>query len=194
MAMAHSTHLASPKTAFSIEGHYIDIAHYLDGRSHVIQQGQNIVTEQGLNLVAGLIGGIDSALPITQWVMGDGSPDWDSANPAPDPYKTISDIPVPRSVASVKISYWNTITGTFSEVPTSTIDVRALFNADEAIGTFRQFGLVSVTDDPEIDLTGPIPPDKLGSVTLFNHVAHGPIVKSNEFNLERILRITVKRV
>jgi len=46
------------KTAFTIEGRFMDIAHYLDGRSEIIREGHNIVTDSGLGLVVGALGNL----------------------------------------------------------------------------------------------------------------------------------------
>lgn len=162
------------QSSFTIEGRYIDIAHYLDGRSEVIREGHNIVTDSGLGLVVGALGGLTTG--IAQWWVGTGEPGWDTEGaPAATADKTALVSPLFRK--SVTVSYWNRETGAFSAVPTDTIDVRAIFLAEEANGALREFGLV-----------GPGP-----EYRLFNYVTHGSIAKDEKFNLERIMRVTVRR-
>jgi hypothetical protein len=161
------------KSAFTIEGRFIDVAHYLDGRSEVIRVGHNIVTDAGLGLVVGALGNLTNG--VARWQVGSGDPAWDTA-----PIEATADtaeLVAPVFIKPVTVSYWDREHNCFSPTPTDTIDVRAVFMAEEANAPLREFGLVG--PDPEH--------------VLFNYVIHERISKSENFNLERIMRITVRR-
>ena len=161
------------KSSFSIQGRFIDIAHFLDGRSEVIREGHNIVTDAGLGLVVGALGNLTNG--IAHWQVGSGDPAWDTA-----PVEATSDrtaLVTPVMIKPVTVSYWDRTNNRFSPTPTDTIDVRVVFLAEEANEPLREFGLV-----------GPDPEN-----VLFNYVIHERISKSENFNLERIMRITVQR-
>ena len=161
------------KSAFTLEGRFTDIAHYHDGRSELIHEGHNIVTDSGLGLVAGALGNLCNGIAF--WQVGTGDPAWDTA-----PAEAMSDasgLVAPIFMKPVTVSYWDRENGVFSPEPTDTIDARVVFIAEEANGPLREFGLV-----------GPAPEH-----TLFNYVIHEKISKSENFNLERIMRITVQR-
>ena len=161
------------KTAFTIEGRFTDIAHYLDGRSEVIREGHNIVTDSGLGLVVGALGNLTNG--IAHWQVGSGDPAWDMA-----PLEATADrtcLVAPVFMKPVTVSYWDAENNRFSPTSTDTIDVRVVFMAEEANAQLREFGLVG--PDPEH--------------VLFNYVIHERISKSENFNLERIMRITVRR-
>jgi len=161
------------KSAFTIEGRFIDIAHHLDGRSEVIREGHNIVTDAGLGLVVGALGNLTNG--IAQWQVGSGDPAWDTAPVEATAYRTALVAPV--FMKPVTVSFWDAVNNRFSPSPTDTIDVRVVFMAEEANAPLREFGLV-----------GPDPEN-----VLFNYVIHERISKSDNFNLERIMRITVQR-
>jgi len=161
------------RSAFSIEGRFIDIAHHLDGSSEVIHEGHNIVTDAGLGLVVGALGNLTNGIAF--WQVGSGDPAWDT-----DPVEAqagTTALVAPVLTKPITISYWDTMNNRFSPTPTDTIDVRVVFMAEEANAPLREFGLV-----------GPAP----GNI-LFNYVIHERISKSENFNLERIMRITVRR-
>jgi len=161
------------KSAFTIEGRFIDIAHFLDGRSEIIREGHNIVTDAGLGLVVGALGNLTNG--IAQWQVGSGDPAWDTA-PIEAQAETTA-LVAPVFMKPVTVSYWDAANNRFSPSPTDTIDVRVVFLAEEANAPLREFGLV-----------GPDPDN-----VLFNYVIHERISKSENFNLERIMRITVRR-
>jgi len=161
------------KSAFTIEGRFIDIAHFPDGRSEVIREGHNIVTDAGLGLVVGALGNLTNG--ITHWQVGSGDPAWDTAPIEATPETTALVAPV--FMKPVTVSYWDAVNNRFSPTPTDTIDVRVVFMAEEANAPLREFGLI-----------GPDPEN-----ILFNYVIHERISKSENFNLERIMRITVRR-
>ena len=161
------------KSAFTIEGRFIDIAHYLDGRSEVVREGHNIVTDAGLGLVVGALGNLTNG--ITFWQVGSGDPAWDTA--PLEAQASVSALVAPVMMKPVTVSYWDRANSRFSPTPTDTIDVRVVFLAEEANAPLREFGLV-----------GPAPEN-----VLFNYVIHERISKSENFNLERIMRITVQR-
>lgn len=148
-------------------------AHYADGRSEVICEGHNIVTDTGLGLVVGALGNIANG--IAYWQVGTGDPAWDTA-PIEAAGNTTA-LVAPIMMKPVTISYWDRANSCFSPNPTDTIDVRAVFMAEEANAALREFGLVG-SDSNNI---------------LFNYVIHERISKSSSFNLERIMRITVQR-
>jgi hypothetical protein len=161
------------KSAFTIEGRFIDIAHFPDGRSEVIREGHNIVTDAGLGLVVGALGNLTNG--ITHWQVGSGDPAWDT-----NPVEARADVAAlidPVFIKPVTVSYWDAANNRFSPTPMDTIDVRVVFMAEEANAPLREFGLV-----------GPDPEN-----VLFNYVIHERISKSENFNLERIMRITVRR-
>jgi hypothetical protein len=161
------------KSAFTIEGRFMDIAHYLDGRSEIIREGHNIVTDSGLDLVVGALGNLMNG--IAQWQVGSGDPAWDTAPEEATADRTCLVAPV--LMKPVTVSYWDAVNNRFSPTPTDTIDVRVVFMSEEANAPLREFGLV-----------GPDPEN-----VLFNYVIHERISKSENFNLERIMRITVRR-
>ncbi len=171
--MEISEHDSSIRTAFYIQGRFIDIAHHLDGRSEVIREGHNIVTDAGLGLVVGALANLTNGIAF--WQVGCGDPAWDTAPVEAQAGTTALVAPV--LIKPVTIAYWDTINNRFSPTPTDTIDVRVVFMAEEANAPLREFGLV-----------GPTP----GNI-LFNYVIHERISKSENFNLERIMRITVQR-
>jgi len=161
------------KISFSIQGQFIDIAHFPDGRSEVIREGHNIVTDAGLGLVVGALGNLTNG--ITHWRVGSGDPAWDTA-----PIEATADrtaLVTPVFMKPVTVAYWDAVNNRFSPTPTDTIDVRVVFMAEEANAPLREFGLI-----------GPDPEN-----ILFNYVIHERISKSENFNLERIMRITVRR-
>jgi len=162
------------KTSFTIEGRFIDIAQYLNGRSEVIREGHNIVTDAGLGIVVGTLGNLTNG--ITHWQVGIGDPAWDTA--PVEAQADVSALVAPVFMKPVTVSYWDSVNNRFSPTPTDTIDVRVVFMAEEANAPLREFGLV-----------GPDPEN-----ILFNYVIHERISKSENFNLERIMRITVRRV
>ena len=172
MADSPITHIPL-KTSFSIEGRFIDVAHYADGRSEVIREGHNIVTDAGLGLVVGALGNLTNG--ITFWQVGSGDPAWDTA--PVEAQAGVSALVAPVIMKPVTVSYWDRANSRFSPTPTDTIDVRVVFLAEEANAPLREFGLV-----------GPDPEN-----VLFNYVIHERISKSENFNLERIMRITVQR-
>ncbi len=161
------------KSAFTIEGRFIDIAHYLNGQSEVIREGHNIVTDAGLGLVVGALGNLTNG--IAHWQVGSGDPAWDTA-PIEATAETTA-LVTPVFMKPVTVSYWDAVNNRFSPTPTDTIDVRVVFMAEEANAPLREFGLI-----------GPDPEN-----ILFNYVIHERISKSENFNLERIMRITVRR-
>jgi len=161
------------KSAFTIEGRFIDIAHFPDSRSEVIREGHNIVTDAGLGLVVGALGNLTNG--ITHWQVGSGDPAWDTA-PIEATAETAA-LVTPVFMKPVTVSYWDAVNNRFSPTPTDTIDVRVVFMAEEANAPLREFGLI-----------GPDPEN-----ILFNYVIHERISKSENFNLERIMRITVRR-
>lgn len=161
------------RSAFTIEGRFTDIAHFLNGRSEIIREGHNIVTDAGLGLVVGALGNLTNG--IAHWQVGSGDPAWDTA-PVETQAGTTA-LVAPFFMKPVTVSYWDTMNNRFSPTPTDTIDVRAVFLAEEANAPLREFGLV-----------GPGPDN-----VLFNYVIHERISKSDNFNLERIMRITVRR-
>ena len=172
MADSPITHIPL-KSTFTIEGRFIDIAHHLDGRSEVIREGHNIVTDAGLGLVAGALGNLTNG--ITYWQVGSGDSAWDTA-----PIEATADrmsLVAPVMMKPVTVSYWDAANNRFSPTPTGTIDVRVVFMAEEANAPLREFGLVG-SDSENV---------------LFNYVIHERISKSENFNLERIMRITVRR-
>jgi len=164
----------SVKTSFSICGRFIDIAHYLDGRSEVIREGHNIVTDSGLGLVVGALGNLCNGIAF--WQVGSGDPAWDTVPVEAQP--STSGLIDPVFMKPVTVSYWDRENSVFSPEPTDTIDVRVVFIAEEANAPLREFGLV-----------GPAPDH-----VLFNYVIHEKISKTENFNLERIMRITVQRI
>jgi hypothetical protein len=89
----------------------------------------------------------------------------------------VSALVAPVMMKPVTVSYWDRANSRFSPTPTDTIDVRVVFLAEEANAPLREFGLVG--SNPEN--------------VLFNYVIHERISKSENFNLERIMRITVQR-
>lgn len=171
--MENSKHDISMKTAFSIQGRFIDIAHHHDGRSEIIREGHNIVTDAGLALVVGALANLTNGIAF--WQVGSGDPAWDT-----NPVEAQADVAAlidPVFVKPVTVSYWDAANNRFSPTPMDTIDVRVVFMAEEANAPLREFGLV-----------GPDPEN-----VLFNYVIHERISKSENFNLERIMRITVRR-
>jgi len=172
--MENSPIIGPLKTGFSIQGLFIDIAHYADGRSEILQEGHNIVTDSGLGLVTGALGNLCNGIAF--WQVGSGDLAWDAA-PIEAEAGTSSLID-PVFMKPVTVSWWDRENSVFSPVPTDTIDVRAVFLAEEANAPLREFGLVG----PEPDYV------------LFNYVIHEKISKSENFNLERIMRITVQRI
>lgn len=170
--MANNENQRIVKSTFSIEGKFIDIADFGRYRT-VIREGHNIVTDAGLGLVVGALGNLTNG--ISHWYVGTGDPAWDTA-----PVETTADrsmLVAPIFMKPVTVSYWDRINNRFSPTPTDTIDVRTIFLAEEANAPLREFGLV-----------GPAPDH-----VLFNYVIHEKISKSENFNLERIMRITVQR-
>ncbi|HOY63927.1 MAG: hypothetical protein BWY28_02227 [bacterium ADurb.Bin236] len=161
------------KSAFTVEGRFIDIAHYIDGRSEIIRDGHNIVTDCGLALIVGALGNLANG--VTRWQVGSGDPAWDTA-PVEASAETTA-LVAPVFMKPVTVSYWDIENNRFSPTPTNTIDVRVVFMAEEANAPLREFGLV-----------GPDP-----TCVLFNYVVHERISKSENFNLERIMRITARR-
>jgi len=171
--MENRKSISTLKTGFSIQGHYIDIAHYQDGRSEIIREGHNIVTDSGLGMVVGALGNLRNGIAL--WQVGTGDPAWDAA-----PVEALPDtsgLVAPVFMKPVTVSYWDRENGLYSPVPTDTIDVRVVFIAEEANGPLREFGLVGSAPEH----------------TLFNYVIHEKISKTENFNLERIMRITVQR-
>jgi len=171
--MENQSSVYSVKTAFSICGRYIDIAHHLNGRSEVIREGHNIVTDSGLGLVVGALGNLCNGIAF--WQVGTGDPAWDAA-PVEAPSET-TDLVTPVFMKPVTVSWWDRENSVFSPEPTDTIDVHVVFMTEEANGPLREFGLL-----------GPAPDH-----VLFNYVIHEKISKTENFNLERIMRITVQR-
>ncbi len=171
--MENSVTYIPVKTAFTIEGRFIDIAHHFDGRSEVIREGHNIITDMGLGLVVGALGNLTNGIAF--WQVGSGDPAWDTA--PVEAQAAVSSLVAPVMMKPAAISYWDRANNRFSPTPTDTIDVRVVFLAEEANTPLREFGLVG---------TGP-------ENILFNYVIHERISKSENFNLERIMRITVQR-
>ena len=161
------------KSAFTVEGRFIDVAHYIDGRSEIIRDGHNIVTDGGLALIVGALGNLANG--VTRWQVGVGDPAWDTA-PVEASAETTA-LVAPVFMKPVTVSYWDIENNRFSPTPTNAIDVRAVFMAEEANAPLREFGLIG--------------PDPLN--VLFNYVVHERISKSENFNLERIMRITARR-
>jgi len=172
--MENSVAFIPMKSAFTIEGRYIDIAHYHNGRSKVIREGHNIVTDSGLGLVVGALGNLCNGIAF--WQVGVGDPAWDAAPVEAQP--GTSGLIDSVFIKPVTVSYWDRENSVFSPEPTDTIDVRVVFIAEEANAPLREFGLV-----------GPVPDH-----VLFNYVIHEKISKTENFNLERIMRITVQRI
>ena len=102
-------------------------------------------------------------------------PAWDTA-PVEASAETTA-LVAPVFMKPVTVSYWDIENNRFSPTPTNAIDVRAVFMAEEANAPLREFGLI-----------GPDP-----ACVLFNYVVHERISKSENFNLERIMRITARR-
>lgn len=171
--MENRKRISPLKTSFSIRGRFIDIAHYQDGRSEVFREGHNIVTDSGLGLVTGALGNLTNG--ITYWQVGSGDPAWDT-----DPVEAMAETSAlidPVMMKPVAVSYWDNDNDRYSPIPTDTIDIRVIFMSEEANAPLREFGLV-----------GP-GPDNI----LFNYVIHERISKSENFNFERIMRVTVNR-
>ena len=174
MLVENGETLSPVRSAFAIKGRYIDIAHYVDGRSEVIREGHNIVTDSGLGLVMGALGNLCNGIAF--WQVGSGDPAWDTVPVEAQP--GTSGLIDPVFMTPVTVSYWDRENGLFSPVPTDTIDVRVVFIAEEANAPLREFGLVGSAPDH----------------VLFNYVIHEKISKTENFNLERIMRITVQRI
>ena len=172
--MANTRIVTPVKTSFSVEGRFIDIAHYQRGRSEVIREGHNIVTDAGLGMVTGALAGWNGGIAF--WRIGTGDPAWDTSPVEPGPDATALFAPI--LTKPVTISFWDRANNRFSQTPTDTLDVRILLLAEEANAPLREFGLLGAA--PEL--------------ILFNYVIHERIEKSVNFNLERILRITIRRI
>lgn len=162
-------------TGIQLRGHLIDIAHYPDGRTEIIQEKDNIVVDNGLIFTASLLGGMEG-VPISEMAVGEGDPAWDVAPPPEDPETTALVSEIDRK--AVTTQYWDVVLEQITVVPTNVLDIRVFFLSEEANGDLREFGLIAGGDVEEV---------------LFNYVIHGKIVKTDSYNLERILRLTVER-
>lgn len=163
------------KSGLCLKGQLTDIAHYLDGSpSEVLQVLDNLVVDTGLGLTLGALGNIES-LGIRTMQVGEGLVEWDIELPPPEVGDTELVTPLDEKV--VVCHYWDDVEEVFSLTPTDILDVRTTFLSEEGNGTLREFGLRGGDS---------------GTV-LFNYVTHSKIVKTSDFNLERILKITIER-
>lgn len=162
------------ESGIKIRGRLIDIAQYPDGAERVIQEIDNLVVDVGLCLVAGVLGGIEEYGILTMQV-GEGLPGWDIELPDPEP--DVTELVTPLDEKTVVRHYWDVVAEEFTLTPTNVLDVRTTFYSEEANGDLR-----------ELALRG-----GFGGEVMFNYITHEKIVKTEEYNLLRILRITVDR-
>jgi len=163
------------KLTIAIRGEWWDWAHPVDGSpAHLLQHGHNVITDLGLALAAGAIGIIGHG--IKTWQIGRGLPDWDTVPPA-DPDGTETALVDPIIEKDLTVRYWDTGLDAFSVDPTNVLDARIVLDASEANDDLREFGIRGAQS---------------GDV-LFNYVIHGKIVKTDTYNLERIMRFTIDR-
>ncbi len=158
----------------SIKGEWWDWAHPVDGAApYLLQHGHNIITDTGLTMAAGQIGGLET--PIATWQVGRGDPAWDTSPITPDGTETALVDPIFEK--AVDIAYWDEVGGGFSGTPTNVLDVRMILETGDANDDLREFGIRGGA----------------GGIRLFNYVVHGKITKQAGFNLERIMRFTLTR-
>jgi len=161
-----------------LRGEFILTAHYVKGEKkgqrEVLVEDHNIITDVGLELGIGAIGGLGEG--IKKWQFGEGLSSWDTTPPAEDPATTALVTPI-APVKAINVRYWDDVAEDFSVTPTDTLDVRAVFNADDANGDLREFTIWgTATED-----------------VMFNYVIHDKIVKTDVYNLECIIRFTLER-
>ena len=158
----------------SISGRWWDWAHPVDGSpARLLQHGHNIITDGGLALAAGILGGLEQQLKT--WQCGRGDPNWDTSPETATGAETALLDPIIEK--GVDVAYWDEVGGGFSGSPTNVLDVRMILDATEANDDLREFGIRGGT----------------AGTTLFNYVIHGKITKSSGYHLERIMRFTINR-
>lgn len=162
------------KSGIKIRGKLIDIAQYPDGTERKIQEVDNLVVDVGLGLLIGILGGLEDFGILTMQV-GTGLPEWDIELPYPEEEDTA--LVTPLDEKTVVRHYWDVGEEEFSLTPTNILDVRTTFYADEANGDLRELALRGGTSE----------------TVMFNYIIHEKIVKTSDYNLLRILRITVDR-
>jgi hypothetical protein len=162
------------KSGFKLKGKLIDIAQYPNGTEKILQETNNLVVDMGLCFIIGVLGGLEDFGILTMQV-GEGLPEWDIELPSPEEDDT--ELVSPIHEKAVVKHYWDEVEGEFTLVPTPILDVRVTFYADEANGDLRELALRGGT-------TGEV---------MYNYIIHEKIVKTSDFNLLRIIRITADR-
>jgi len=162
------------ENGITIKGHLIDIAQYPNGTERVIQEVDNIVVDNGLGLVLGTLGGIEDFGILTMQV-GTGEAGWDISLPEADP--DVTELVTPLYEKPVVRHYWDEAEDEFTLTPTNILDVRTTFYSEEANGDLREFALRGGSS---------------GDI-MFDYIIHEKIIKTADYNLLRILRITVDR-
>ena len=163
--------LVTDKNAFSLRGDFFLFAHYKDGEKILVEYGCNIVTDNGLALVVSILKGVET--PFSSLAIGTGDESWDINPPVEDAETSALNNELIN--LSIEMKYWDDVNGQFSITPTNVLDIRAIADGS-IIGDLREWGIKGG-----------------GSDILYNHAIHGKIPKTDDYNLEYIIRIYLER-
>lgn len=151
---------------------------YPDG-SVEVRNYVNTVVDDCSRLIASLMKGQVGHKGITYWAVGSGAGSWDNANP---PAPTVGDTKLVnetfrKAVLDTDIVFLDA-NDAETQAVTNKIQIKLVFNEDEANGELREFGLYG----------GNATATK-GSGIMINRKTHGLIYKTSGMQLERTIRI-----
>lgn len=167
---------------FKVTGEFNDIIYYKDGRVVDLGWNKNVVVNNASILIAALMKGAVGYSGIKYWAIGSGQESWDVSRPEPTitATKLVNEI-YRKPIPAENIIFLNE-NGTESVVPTHIVQVSLTFEADEAVGKWREFaifgGNATSTKDSGLNI---------------NYKTHGLIEKTNEMTIQRRIKFTFLR-
>lgn len=156
-----------------------DVITHVDG-SVEVREYVNTVVDNCSKLIASLMKGHAGHVGISYWAVGSGAGSWDNNNP---PAPSVTDTKLTTEVFRKAISPSNITFLDDSNQPTATVtnklQVKLVFNENEANGELREFGLYGGNATSIKD-----------SGIMINRKTHGLLYKTSGMTLERTINIT----
>lgn len=156
-----------------------DVITHVDG-SVEVREYVNTVVDNCSKLIASLMKGQAGHVGISYWAVGSGAGSWDNNNP---PAPSVTDTKLTSEVFRKAVSPSNITFLDDSNQPTATVtnklQVKLVFNENEANGELREFGLYGGNATSIKD-----------SGIMINRKTHGLLYKTSGMTLERTINIT----
>lgn len=164
-----------------IHGAYRDIIYFGGARYDYSEWSENQIQDTGQVLLAGLLAGL-LMVGGTYMAAGSGSAAWDDLWPV-GPTLPASTTRLLAELGRVALTAWTYLNddGSVSEVPTHVVQSMAVFGANDANGTWREFGIFG----------GPTASAGANTGLMFNWKAHVAVTKAPEIvSWTRLVKFT----